>query len=59
MQPIETVLSRLPSHARSGNGYKASCPAHDDKKPSLSITEGEDGRVLLKCHAGCTIEAVV
>jgi len=59
MQPIETVLDRLPNHARSGNGYKASCPAHDDKKPSLSITEGEDGRVLLNCHAGSTIEAVV
>lgn len=59
MQPIETVLNRLSDHARSGNGYKASCPAHDDKKPSLSVTEGNDGRVLLNCHAGCTIEAVV
>ena len=34
------------------------CPAHEDRKPSLSITEGDDGRALVKCHAGCTAEAV-
>ena len=33
--------------------------AHDDHNPSLSITEGDDGRALLKCHAGCTTEDVV
>lgn len=59
MPPIETVLNLLPRHAKSGNGYKANCPAHDDKKPSLSVTEAEGGRVLLHCHAGCTTEAVV
>jgi hypothetical protein len=35
------------------------CPAHDDNNPSLSISEGADGRVLIKCHAGCEVEAVV
>ena len=33
--------------------YKACCPAHDDKDPSLVVTELHDGRVLLKCWAGC------
>lgn len=37
---------------------QAQCPAHDDRAPSLSITNGE-ARVLLKCHAGCDIEAIV
>lgn len=32
----------------------ARCPAHDDHKPSLSIGQGEDGRVLIHCHAGCS-----
>jgi hypothetical protein len=32
----------------------ARCPAHDDGTPSLAIREGRDGRILLKCHAGCT-----
>jgi hypothetical protein len=37
----------------------ARCPAHDDRTPSLSIAQGDDGRVLLKCHAGCTHRAIV
>lgn len=35
------------------------CPAHDDAHPSLSIGEGDDGRLLLRCHAGCDWRAVV
>lgn len=38
---------------RSGAGFTALCPAHDDRDPSLSIGNGEDGRLLLRCHAGC------
>ena len=38
---------------RSGAGYSARCPAHDDAKPSLSVSEGDDGRVLIHCQAGC------
>ena len=37
----------------------ACCPAHADKNPSLSVSEGEGGRVLLKCFAGCPSESVV
>lgn len=35
--------------------HLARCPAHNDKNPSLSVAEGNDGRVLLKCFAGCTL----
>src|SRR5208282_4186453 len=56
--PIELVLSRLPTATRNGDGWIALCPAHDDKNPSLSITQGADRRVLLHCHAGCSPEAV-
>ena len=56
--PIEMVLSRLPDAKRSGKGWVAQCPAHEDRNPSLSITEGDDGRALVNCHAGCTVEAV-
>ena len=31
----------------------ARCPAHDDREPSLSISDGKDGKVLVRCHAGC------
>ncbi len=51
-------LSHLQGVRRSGRGYIALCPAHEDKNPSLSVSAGEDGRILLKCHAGCSAEAV-
>jgi hypothetical protein len=36
-----------------------SCPTHEDAEPSLSVSEGDDGRALVKCHAGCQTETVV
>jgi len=33
--------------------WMAKCPAHDDRTASLSIAEGKDGKILLKCFAGC------
>lgn len=37
----------------------AQCPAHEDRTASLSLGAGDDGRVLLHCHAGCSTEEVV
>lgn len=34
-------------------GFSALCPAHDDSKNSLYVDEGDNGRVLVYCHAGC------
>ena len=55
---LQEVLDQLESVTKSGNEYKARCPAHDDTNPSLSITK-KDGMVLLYCHAGCTQQAVL
>jgi putative DNA primase/helicase len=52
------ILQRLKGVRRSGKGWTARCPAHDDQRNSLSISEGEGGRLLLYCHAGCTFEAI-
>ena len=57
--PIELVLAKLSDAKPNGSGWKACCPAHEDRSPSLSINEGDDGRVLLKCFAGCLNEAIV
>jgi len=57
--PIDVVLKRLQGVRQSGKQWTALCPAHDDKHQSLSVSEGRDGRVLLKCHAGCDIKAIV
>ena len=40
-----------------GDGYKAKCPAHEDKNPSLSVSQGRT-RVLMKCHAGCSFQDI-
>lgn len=57
--PIERVLREFPTARRDGSGWKAICPAHNDREPSLSICEGRDRRVLLYCHAGCSIEQIL
>lgn len=33
--------------------------AHEDAHPSLSISIGEEGRVLVRCHAGCGTDEIV
>src|SRR5437870_2288131 len=42
-----------------GRERSARCPVHDDQRASLSVGRGRDGRVVLKCHAGCDTEAVL
>jgi putative DNA primase/helicase len=58
---LEEFLARVGSAAlrRSGKGYLARCPAHDDHEPSLSIDEGDEGRILLHCWAGCETAAIL
>ena len=56
---LQNILSRLKNVRPILNGWKASCPAHHDRQPSLSVSVSDDGRVLLYCHAGCKVEDVV
>lgn len=58
MTPVERLLSKLPDAKQAGKGWSARCPAHEDRRASLSVGEGEDGRALVKCHAGCTFNAI-
>jgi hypothetical protein len=44
---------------RSGSGWSAKCPAHDDNDPSLSINDGNNGHPVVRCHAGCEQAAVL
>lgn len=46
------LLSRLDGVRRSGDGWRANCPnGHARTRGSLSITEADDGRILLSCFA--------
>lgn len=57
---VEALISRLDKVTRAGpHRWKARCPAHDDKGPSLAIRELDDGRVLVHCFAGCAVESVL
>ena len=46
-------LARALGGRQFGGQWLARCPCHEDRTPSLSITDGKDGRVLLHCFAGC------
>jgi hypothetical protein len=56
LSSVEVKTGQSPK--KNGNGWTSPCPAHPDKKPSLSISE-DRGKILVHCHAGCTAEAVV
>ena len=63
MTPTERILAALDErgcHPRQNSkGWSALCPAHEDRRPSLSIAEGDDRRALVDCHAGCDTKDVV
>lgn len=57
-------VSRLQGVRKSGAGWEARCPAHEDRRQSLTVREAEDGKILVSCHAGengrgCPPEAIV
>lgn len=63
MNAIKLIIKKLTeagcAPAQNSSGWQSRCPAHDDSQPSLSVSESDDGKVLLRCHAGCTTEKIV
>lgn len=55
---IEDFVWLLDGARHSNAGWNALCPAHDDNSPSLSVSEADD-RLLVHCHAGCSIEEII
>jgi CHC2 zinc finger len=55
---VNAIVERVKGVRHSGAGWIGRCPAHEDRSPSLSIREGEGGRILMHCFAGCTVTAV-
>ena len=57
---IDNFLSQLESvRSTNKNQWKARCPAHKDRSPSLSVREVEDGRILVHCFAGCDVHSIL
>ena len=58
---VQNFLGKLDGVRANGNNWSARCPCrNDDQNPSLSIGQGDDGRVLVTCHRGmpCDIEEI-
>jgi hypothetical protein len=56
----DTLLSRLDGVRKRGtSAWTAKCPAHADRSPSLSVKELDDGRTLIHCFGGCSVDQVL
>jgi 5S rRNA maturation endonuclease (ribonuclease M5) len=60
MTPVERVRSALEQVGSKKQGATNwTCPAHDDHQASLSLSRGRDDRALVRCHAGCELDAIL
>jgi hypothetical protein len=54
MDPItDILLPRLEGAVQLGGYWKALCPAHEDRMPSMTIGRGTSQPIVIRCHAGC------
>jgi hypothetical protein len=53
------LTGRLEGVIKTGKGWRARCPAHDGKSTSLTITEADNGTLLVHCFAGCQVHDVL
>ncbi len=60
LSPLEQVEARLQELGcrRQGRNWQCPAPSHEDRSPSLSVNEGDDGRALINCFGGCQPEEV-
>lgn len=56
---IDALLHRLERVQRSGQGWRADCPTGHRTRGTLSLAQGDDGRLLLHCFAGCSAAEVL
>jgi hypothetical protein len=53
--PLQTIVDRLEKEGfdprPSGSGWESRCPGHNGDRRNLTISEGDDGRALIHCHA--------
>jgi hypothetical protein len=57
--PVIRVLEKLDGVRRTRRGGLGLCPGHRDREPSLDVAEGDDGRALLYCRAGCNTSDIL
>lgn len=55
----EWIANGLGEFSSHNGHFNARCPAHEDRSPSLTISNGDNGKILVHCHAGCDQETVI
>ena len=59
MNRLPELLDRLTRVRQTKDRqWQTCCPAHEDQHPSLTISLGDDGHILMHCHANCSIESI-
>lgn len=52
-EQIAQAIGEGKEHQNGDGSWNTVCPAHSDKGPSLTVSSGQNGRILVHCHAGC------
>jgi hypothetical protein len=55
----DDFVDKLDGVEEHGGYIMALCPGHEESRPSLSVSEGDEGKIILKCHAGCSAATIV
>lgn len=58
-QLLDDVVARFDDPKPNGTGIMVRCPGHEDRKQSLHVSIGDDGRIVLFCHAGCETKDIL
>jgi putative DNA primase/helicase len=53
------IIARALNGRKAGGQWICQCPAHEDRRPSLAVRDGDGGIVLVFCHAGCKQSDVI
>lgn len=64
MKHLDRFLDKLKGVREQGTGWKACCPCPDhgkrgDANPSLSLSVGNEHKILLHCFGGCTWDSIL
>ena len=59
LRPIDLLLSRMEAMKPAGKGHRGPCPSCGGRSAKLSVSEAENGAVLLHCFGGCTPAEVI
>jgi hypothetical protein len=59
MTPEDVARALGKPFKTSGKGVETHCPCHDDKTPSFHIAQGDNGKLLFHCKAGCNQDDVI